>query len=1040
MVKGQELFLKKIPATVQQWFKSSSLQLNQDQFQSLWQQWISQGIADEKSLAVRLAWLYQNRFFLDKPIKKIGHEEINWALHQPKESLFLFLETAIHIKRVQLEEIYNELRKSNELFEMEDFSINRILQEMKWWLYDLNLPKYYFERVPSKLIARQILLTRAQEMQRKTEQHRPIKIRDDFESISVYWVARERALEVEEELEKEFSDETESYNISSYSIVSTHGHAFKLYLIERSPVIAYSNNFSKSAPVFLSRYAPKDIQERYKELFYRVLEERNFQLEVSEKKETQEFRTMIAFPRLSMRRFFSNVLRTIELENIEITRKYTSTMHAEETIIITSIYTKKRLPPNFIFQLNRLSLFSNTLLSNLVEEKTLKPSQVLFLDAASAYLHQFLQRKDNQLAIIAENFSEEQTIQALVRGVQRKINADEFLESYIQKCFYENVELSLLAYRFFCKKQDPTTIEKQSISSLKATMLERIDNNCKTENERFVFKGLIEFVEAIVRCNFFKTPLSALSFRLKQGFLKNQGLPREPFAVFFIYARDFIGFHVRFSDIARGGIRIIPFYSEDQRRKNIDSAFEEAYNLAHTQHKKNKDIPEGGSKGVVVLTQKADDTQKELAFKRYIDALLDLICSETEKQIKHAENEALFLGPDEGSAGWMDWAAKWSKIRLYPYWQAFTTGKSAAMGGISHIDFGMTTQGVHQYVLELLKTAGIKENSITKVQTGGPDGDLGSNEILLSKDKTLCIIDGSGVLFDPNGLDRQALRSLAKKRQACAFFPTDRLSNQGFLVKTTDNNVVLPQGELVHNGVQFRNHFHLHPLFSADLFVPCGGRPRSIDLTNWKTFLRDDGTCKVKWIVEGANLFITDEARNKLQEHGVLLFKDSSTNKGGVTSSSLEVLAALALSDEQFNQQMSVTGKEVSTFRNKYIREVIQIIRSNAKREYQNTLKYSGKQFNTHYADLISRRILEIEQEIIQSQLLTETKLVRKVMENHLPASLLEMRKIEDILKQLPDNYTKAYVSKVLARELVYKAGPWPKYEEYRLLLESLRS
>ena len=53
-----------------------------------------------------------------------------------------------------------------------------------------------------------------------------------------------------------------------------------------------------------------------------------------------------------------------------------------------------------------------------------------------------------------------------------------------------------------------------------------------------------------------------------------------------------------------------------------------------------------------------------------------------------------------------------------------------------HIRYGMTTNSVHMYVVELLKKLGIDEGSITKFQTGGPDGDLGSNEILISKDKT----------------------------------------------------------------------------------------------------------------------------------------------------------------------------------------------------------------------------------------------------------------------------------------------------------------
>jgi NAD-specific glutamate dehydrogenase len=59
-----------------------------------------------------------------------------------------------------------------------------------------------------------------------------------------------------------------------------------------------------------------------------------------------------------------------------------------------------------------------------------------------------------------------------------------------------------------------------------------------------------------------------------------------------------------------------------------------------------------------------------------------------------------------------------------------------------------------------------------------------------------------------------------------------------------------------------------------------------------------------RYIVEGANLFITEPARNFLQDKGVLLFKDASTNKGGVTSSSLEVLAGLSMTDEEFAQHM----------------------------------------------------------------------------------------------------------------------------------------
>lgn len=41
--------------------------------------------------------------------------------------------------------------------------------------------------------------------------------------------------------------------------------------------------------------------------------------------------------------------------------------------------------------------------------------------------------------------------------------------------------------------------------------------------------------------------------------------------------------------------------------------------------------------------------------------------------------------------------------------------------------------------------------------TGGPDGDLGSNEIKMSNEKIIGVVDGSGVLYDPEGINREHL-------------------------------------------------------------------------------------------------------------------------------------------------------------------------------------------------------------------------------------------------------------------------------------------
>lgn len=86
-------------------------------------------------------------------------------------------------------------------------------------------------------------------------------------------------------------------------------------------------------------------------------------------------------------------------------------------------------------------------------------------------------------------------------------------------------------------------------------------------------------------------------------------------------------------------------------------------------------------------------------------------------------------------------------------------------------------------------------------------------------------------------------------------------------------------GFVIENGLKFRNEFHLDRLAAADLFVPCGGRPEAVDLSNVTMLLKEDGTSRYKWIVEGANLFFTQEARLRLEKAGATIFKDASANK-----------------------------------------------------------------------------------------------------------------------------------------------------------------
>merc|ERR1719482_1622512 len=88
----------------------------------------------------------------------------------------------------------------------------------------------------------------------------------------------------------------------------------------------------------------------------------------------------------------------------------------------------------------------------------------------------------------------------------------------------------------------------------------------------------------------------------------------------------------------------------------------------------------------------------------------------------------------------------------------------------------------------------------------------------------------------------------------------------------------------------------------SDVFVPAGGRPGTVHSGNWQNFLdAGTGAPSSPLIVEGANIFITPEARTKLfEEAGVIIVKDSSANKCGVITSSYEICASMLISESEF--------------------------------------------------------------------------------------------------------------------------------------------
>ncbi|GAM27950.1 hypothetical protein SAMD00019534_111260 [Acytostelium subglobosum LB1] len=746
--------------------------------------------------------------------------------------------------------------------------------------------------------------------------------------------------------------------------------------------------------------------------------------------QTNGARLVIAYRRGSTHSYWSAVSELYHFHQMYATHKYVEQF--SNGIVIYSVYLRPLVPEvdintlidKIAEQASLVYVLPRTSLTPLFHSHQLSFPEVTYAYVGWKFAYQFLNRYATEYSSLAAAIGDDSSKQSLLAQLKTRLSKDTFTEGRVRDALLQYPELVKLLYSDFEKyhfgakkaaKYD-VTHGQEIIAHIKRAVNNELDSQ--------IFTAILSFNRHLLKTNFYKQTKTALVFRLEPGFLSTKEYISRPFAVFFVVGSEFRGFHIRFRDIARGGIRIIRSQNTTQYDHNSSSVFDENYNLASTQQSKNKDIPEGGSKGTILLS--ADHQGKaEVAFRKYIDGLLDLLLPNEEIVDHYAQDEILFLGPDEGTADFMNWASAHAKQRGAHFWKAFTTGKSLSRGGIPHDLYGMTTRSIHQYVLGTLEKLGMDESNVRKFQTGGPDGDLGSNEVKISKDKTIGIVDGSGVLYDEAGLDREEINRLATKRQMGRYFDKTKLSAKGFFVDVADNDVTLPSGEIVESGLMFRNNFHLHPLAAADLFVPCGGRPEAVGLTNVDKLFTASGESRFPIIVEGANLFFTQKARLMLEEKGAIIFKDASANKGGVTSSSLEVLSALALKDEEFDQHMCVKDGVVPAFYDAYIKDVHHIIESNARLEFECIWNEHAKTKTprTILTDLISNKINSLTDSIQESSLWDNVDLKRKIISAACPKTLLNLLGVDQIIARVPVSYVKAIFGSYLASRFVYECG-----------------
>lgn len=912
------------------------------------------------------------------------------------------------------------------------FPAESVRNEIELFCTDLGLSEQYFQATPLETIAKHIEALRSAEILATLRGEKEVRVdfATEHEDEALYLVEDNhyRAIEIEERIEKKYPN----FRIQSYrSAKKLRGAEYLRWYVVCKPefasqdVLPEETDLKKIADKEFLASIPKETFERYQNLIKKAKDSESPYIEVNHVAKDKTLRISVVCKSDSIPRFFINVSDVINSHGLVSKRKYVEHFANGKTIFtfyVDDITDEEKLQ-DLISDISLIYVIPESPLSTLFREGKLTAQETVFGVSAWSFCHQFLSSFNEEYLKLSQALKDSPELLGLLRDLKIRLAKETFTEDRVWDALIDNYQYVKKLFVLFDKKFNPL-FKDHKIEDQVQALTREISREVQVEADRIILLTVIKFINSILRTNFYKKEKVSIAYMYNPEFLNKVDYPVTPFGVFHVIGRELRGFHIRFRDIARGGIRIVRSVNYQTYLNNSDFIFDENYNLALTQQRKNKDLPEGGSKGTILLRWGFTD-KMSVAFKKYIDGLLDLMMPDNTIVDYYGKEVILFLGPDEWTADLMEWAAYRARVRGYKFWKAFTTGKPLSMGGIPHDRYGMTTNSVHEYVLGALEKLGLKEEKITKVMTGGPDGDLGSNEILISKDKILAIIDGSGVLYDPEGINRKELVRLAKARKMIENFNRSLISPEGFLVTIKDRDVVLPDGEKVENGLEFRNTFHLHPKFKADIFVPCGGRPASININNWKTWLDEDGKPRFKIIVEGANLFLTQEARLRLEEKGVIIYKDASANKGGVTSSSLEVLASLAMSDKEWDELMCVKNGEESEFRKQYVKEIIDIIRENARMEFEIIWKENERKGipRAILTDLISEKINQIKDAINRSDLFNDKALLKKVIEIGVPKSLVQLVGVNRILTRVPENYLRALFASRLAGRYVYKYG-----------------
>ena len=307
---------------------------------------------------------------------------------------------------------------------------------------------------------------------------------------------------------------------------------------------------------------------------------------------------MIAVNRDSSCRFFSNISDVLNSYGLVSNRKYIEQFANGKTFYVFYIdeLKKKNLLKNIIEDITLVYVIPDSPLNELFRNGKLSAQETVFGVAAWSFAHQFLSGYNEEYLKLAEALEESPERMGILRTLKTKLAKDTFTEAKVSGSLGAGPRYLKKIFKVFDRRFNPN-LRNHDIETELEEIKQDLKRRIPTEIDRAIFHAILLFVRVTLRTNFFKREKTSLSFMYDPTFLNTIDYPLLPFGILHVMGIEFRGFHIRFRDISRGGIRLVRSHTYQAYINNSDFIFDENYNLALTQQKKNKDIPEEEDQG-----------------------------------------------------------------------------------------------------------------------------------------------------------------------------------------------------------------------------------------------------------------------------------------------------------------------------------------------------------------------------------------------------------------------------------------------------------